>query len=156
MKSRRRCRRGRHRHQRHEPDDLPYTYPDGKSASGNTMIQFTGGLAQRLQLPQHRAHLLQRRWHLRRQPHDAASRIRQYETEDEREGIISSFRENRIKILDHRPEHPRAYPAMLSFNLWDSNIEGSTVFRRDQQHVAVHQQPAAHVRWSDGGTSSMT
>jgi hypothetical protein len=110
--------------------DLPYTYADGKSASGNTMIQFTG-----------------RTWSSPCGSHsteliyfnDSGSyvvglkdcrtdRIRQYETESDRDYIARSFRENRTKVLDHRPEHPRSYPAMLSFNLWDSNIEGSTVF----------------------------
>lgn len=110
--------------------DLPYHYPDGRSASGNTMIQFTG-----------------RTWASACGSHSTeliyfndsgsyvvalkdvcAKKLRQYETEDDREDIVRSFRENRIKILDHRPEHPRAFPAMLSFNLWDSNIEGSTVF----------------------------
>jgi hypothetical protein len=57
-----------------------------------------------------------------------AEKVQAFETEGEREGIISRFRESRTKILDHRPEHPRAYPAMLSFNFWDSNIEGTTVF----------------------------
>ncbi len=110
--------------------DLPYAYADGKSASGNTMIQFTG-----------------RTWSSPCGSHSTeiiyfndtgayvvslkdvcAKKVREYESEDERDGIVRSFRENRTKILDHRPQHPRAYPAMLSFNLWDSNIEGSTVF----------------------------
>jgi len=110
--------------------DLPYTYPDGKSASGNTMIQFTG-----------------RTWSSPCGSHGTeliyfndsgsyvvnlkdvrAGKVRQYETEDDRDEVLTSFRSNRTKIMDHRPEHPRSYPAMLSFNLWDSNIEGSTVF----------------------------
>ncbi len=110
--------------------DLPYTYPDGKSASGNTMIQFTGRTWPSA-CGSHSTELIYFNdggTYVVSLKDACASRIRQYETEDEREGIISSFRENRIKILDHRPEHPRAYPAMLSFNLWDSNIEGSTVF----------------------------
>ncbi|MEX2245449.1 MAG: hypothetical protein WEC75_02065 [Dehalococcoidia bacterium] len=110
--------------------DLPYTYPDGKSASGNTMLQFTG-----------------RTWSSPCGSHSTeliyfndsgsyvvslkdvcAEKVQQFETEGDREKILTQFRENRIRILDHRPEHPRAYPAMLSFNFWDSNIEGSTVF----------------------------
>jgi hypothetical protein len=110
--------------------DLPYAYADGKSASGNTMIQFTG-----------------RTWASPCGSHGTeliyfndsgsyvvglkdvcAEKVQAFQREDERESIIASLRANRTKILDHRPEHPRAYPAMLSFNVWDSNIEGSTVF----------------------------
>ena len=110
--------------------DLPYHYPDGKSASGNTMIQFTGR-TWASPCGSHSTELIYF--------NDSGSYVvalkdcrtdkqQQYETEGDRESIVASFEENRIKILDHRPEHPRAYPAMLSFNIWDSNVEGSSVF----------------------------
>ena len=110
--------------------DLPYEKPDGKSASGNTMIQFTGR-TWASPCGSHGTELIyfnDSGTYVVSLKDCRTDRLRQYETEGDREGIVSSFRENRIKILDHRPEHPREYPAMLSFNVWDSNIEGSTVF----------------------------
>jgi len=110
--------------------DLPFAYADGKSASGNTMIQFTGRTwaspcgshsTELIYFNDSGAYVVSLK-------DVCADKVKAYETEDEREGIIRSFRANRIKILDHRPQHPRNYPAMLSFNIWDSNIEGTTVF----------------------------
>ncbi len=110
--------------------DLPYAYADGKSASGNTMIQFTGRTwaspcgshsTELIYFNDSGSYVVS----LKDVP---ATKVQEYETESDRDAIVTSFRDNRIKILDHRPEHPREYPAMLSFNFWDSNIEGSTVF----------------------------
>ncbi|MEX2225454.1 MAG: hypothetical protein WEB52_03270 [Dehalococcoidia bacterium] len=56
-----------------------------------------------------------------------ADKLQQYADERDRDGIVRSFRENRVKILDQRPDDARSYPSMLSFNFWDSNIAGSTV-----------------------------
>ena len=110
--------------------DLPYVYPDGKSASGNTMIQFTGRTWSS-PCGSHGTELIyfnDSGSYVVTLKDERAEKVRQYETEDDREKIVTQLRANRTKILDHRPEHPRAYPAMLSFNFWDSNIEGSTVF----------------------------
>lgn len=110
--------------------DLPYQYPDGKSASGNTMIQFTGRTwaspcgshsTELIYFNDSGSYVVS----LKDVP---AGKMRQYEREEDREAIVRSFRDNRVQIMDHRPEHPRSYPAMLSFNIWDSNVEGSTVF----------------------------
>lgn len=110
--------------------DLPYAYADGKSASGNTMIQFTGRTwpspcgshgTELIYFNDSGAYVVNLK--------DArAERLQQFEREEDRAAIVRQVREHRTQILDHRPEHPRAYPAMLSFNIWDSNIEGSTVF----------------------------
>jgi hypothetical protein len=110
--------------------DLPYTYPDGKSASGNTMIQFTGR-TWASPCGSHSTELLyfnDSGSYVVGLKDVEAKKLVEYETEDDREAIVQSFRANRTKILDHRPDHPRSYPAMLSFNIWDSNVEGSTVF----------------------------
>jgi hypothetical protein len=110
--------------------DLPYAYDNGKSTSGNTMIQFTGR-TWASPCGSHSTELIyfnDEGSYVVSLKDVCADKVRAFDTEDERESIISSFRQNRVKILDHRPEHPRAYPAMLSFNFWDSNIAGSTVF----------------------------
>lgn len=110
--------------------DLPYTYADGKSASGNTMIQFTGR-TWASPCGSHSTELIYFNdggTYVVSMKDVPATKLQEYQTEGDREGIVRSFRDNRVKILDHRPEHPREYPAMLSFNFWDSNIAGSTVF----------------------------
>lgn len=110
--------------------DLPYAYADGKSASGNTMIQFTGR-TWASPCGSHGTELIYFNdggSYVVRLKDVAATNVQEFQSEDDREKIARSFRDNRVRILDHRPEHARAYPAMLSFNIWDSNIPGSTVF----------------------------
>ena len=110
--------------------DLPYADSAGKSTSGNTMIQFTGRTwaspcgshgTELIYFNDSGAYIVSYK-------DVTTDKLRQYETEGDREAIVNQFRANRTKILDGRPQHQRAYPDMLSFNIWDSNIEGSTVF----------------------------
>lgn len=110
--------------------DLPYRDDKDRDAGGSTVIQFTG-----------------RTWASPCASHDTelffwndegaylakfkdaqACGLREYETMDDQEKILMSFRENRIRLGDGRVEHPRNYPVMLPFNIWSSNVPGSTVF----------------------------
>lgn len=110
--------------------DLPFKDDRGRSASGNTMLQFTGR-TWASPCGSHSTELLyfnDEGSYLVRLKDACADRMRAYATDDDRDTLLDNFRAHRVKILDHRPEHPRSYPAMLSFNIWDSNIPGSTVF----------------------------
>lgn len=134
--------------------DLPYADDEGKSTSGNTMIQFTGRTWPS-PCGSHGTELIyfnDRGSYVVKLKDVCAEKVQQYETEDDREAVVTSFRENRVQILDHRPEHPRAYPAMLAFNFWDSNIEGSTVFlpviNNTWQYINALLLMCG---WSDGG-----
>ncbi len=57
-----------------------------------------------------------------------SARMREIETPDDREKLLNFFRENRIKLRDGRLDLPRNNAAYMSFNLWDSNMPGTTVF----------------------------
>ena len=56
------------------------------------------------------------------------TRMREFETKEDRDKIATFFRENRIKLRDGRLDLPRNDLSYMSFNLWDSNVPGSTVF----------------------------
>lgn len=134
--------------------DLPYAYADGKSASGNTMIQFTGR-TWASPCGSHGTELIyfnDSGSYVVNLKDVSATKVQEFEAEDDRDRIMSSLRANRTKILDHRPAHDRSYPSMLSFNIWDSNIEGSTVFlpviNNTWQYINVLLLMCG---WADGG-----
>ena len=110
--------------------DLPYRDDQGRTASGNTMIQFTGRTWASA-CGAHGTELFywndEGTWLIKLKD-VCTDQVRQYENEEDRDALLDSFRVNRVKILDGRPDHPRGYPAMLPFNIWDSNVPGSTVF----------------------------
>ncbi len=134
--------------------DLPYRDDQGRSASGNTMIQFTGR-TWASPCGSHGTELLYWNdggaWCVKLK--DVCSdKLREYESEDDRDAIVDSFRANRVRIADKRPEHPRAYPAMLSFNIWDSNVAGSTMFLPVINHTWQYINALLLVcGWADGG-----
>jgi hypothetical protein len=57
-----------------------------------------------------------------------SSRMREFETVEDREKLLTFFCENRLKLRDGRLDLPRNNAAYMSFNLWDSNMPGTTVF----------------------------
>ena len=110
--------------------DLPFKDDQGRTASGNTMLQFTGR-TYASPCGSHSTELFywndEGTW-LVKLKDVGTDKMRAYETEADRDGLLDSVQTNRVKILDGRPQHARAYPAMLPFNIWDSDIEGSTMF----------------------------
>src|SRR3990170_6700537 len=56
------------------------------------------------------------------------TQMREFETKDDREKIVTLFRESRIKLRDGRLDLPRNEMAYISVNMWDSNMPGTTVF----------------------------
>ena len=110
--------------------DLPYVDDQGRDAGGNTVIQFTGRTWPS-PCASHGTELIF--WndgatYLVRFKDVCATRLQEYETLDDREKILVGFCENRLKLFDGRPQYPHAYPTMLPFNMWSSDIAGSTVF----------------------------
>ena len=55
-------------------------------------------------------------------------RVNEFETMEDREKLLTFFQENRIKLSDERLDIPRNNASYMSFNLWDSNVPGTTVF----------------------------
>ncbi len=58
------------------------------------------------------------------QPHN----VREYTDDSERARLTSFVRDNRVKIFDGRIDIPRNLGAMNSFNLWNMNMPGTTLF----------------------------
>ena len=54
--------------------------------------------------------------------------MREYADESDRDKTLRRFRESRVKLFDGRPQYPRSYPTVLPFNIWSSDIPGSTIF----------------------------
>lgn len=57
-----------------------------------------------------------------------ADKLREIEGLSDRERILAVFRQNTIKLKDGRLDVPRSIPAIFSFNLWNANAPGSTLF----------------------------
>ncbi len=47
---------------------------------------------------------------------------------DDLDRIVATFGERRIKISDGRMDLPHASPALMSFNTWNANMPGTTLF----------------------------
>jgi hypothetical protein len=57
-----------------------------------------------------------------------ASKLRVVETPDERDNVLSLYRENRKTLQQHRLDIPRRVPPLSGHNLQVSNMPGSTLF----------------------------
>jgi hypothetical protein len=58
----------------------------------------------------------------------AATKLREIETEDEREKILTSYRAQRRELRRGRLDIPRRAPPLSAHDHWDSNRPGSTLF----------------------------
>jgi hypothetical protein len=47
---------------------------------------------------------------------------------DDLEKLVATFEERRIQISDQRLDLPNSSPALMSFNTWNANIPGTTLF----------------------------
>jgi hypothetical protein len=58
----------------------------------------------------------------------SASKLREIEKPDERDKVLSLYRENRKTLRKGRLDIPRRVPPLSGHNLWVSNMAGSTLF----------------------------
>ena len=49
-------------------------------------------------------------------------------TKSDRDRLLDFVRQNRVKLFDGRLDVPRNTGAIMSFNLWNANMPGSTLF----------------------------
>jgi hypothetical protein len=56
------------------------------------------------------------------------SKMKEYETEEDRDKIRSFFDEYTVKLSDGRFDLPQAEPGLFAHNLWVTNTPGSTLF----------------------------
>jgi hypothetical protein len=113
------------------PGDLPWLDERDRSTSGNTMLQFQSR-TYASPCGCHGTELFY--WndegtYLVKMKDCLASSVNEFETADDRQKALDFFHMNRIRIADGRVDIPRQYPFFLTFNLWDSNIPGSTMFQ---------------------------
>lgn len=134
--------------------DLPFVDDRGRTASGNTMLQFTGR-TWASPCGCHGTELFY--WndegtYLLKLMDAVPDKLREYETDEDKDKVLLNFRAHRIKLADGRLEVPRVHPVYLSFNLWDSNIPGSTIFlpvlNTTWQYINVLLLMCG---WADGG-----
>jgi hypothetical protein len=57
-----------------------------------------------------------------------AEKIQEISQMDDLEKIVEVFKDRRIKISDGRIDLPHSFPAFLSFNTWNSNMPGTSLF----------------------------
>jgi hypothetical protein len=57
-----------------------------------------------------------------------ASKLREIETRDEREKVLSAYRNHCRQLSKRRLDIPRHVPPYSAHDLWDSNMPGSTLF----------------------------
>lgn len=110
--------------------DLPFLDDRGRDAGGNTICHWAGRTWPS-PCASHDTHLIY--WndegtYLIREPSLSGIQMREYADESDRDKTLRRFRESRVKLFDGRPRYPRSYPTVLPFNIWSSDIPGSTIF----------------------------
>ncbi|MBI1886574.1 MAG: hypothetical protein HYS09_09735 [Chloroflexi bacterium] len=110
--------------------DLPFLDDRDRDAGGNTICHWTGRTWPS-PCASHDTHLVY--WndeatYLIKEPDLSDIRLREYADESDRDKVLRRFRAGRVKLFDGRPQYPRNYPTMLPFNIWSSDIPGSTMF----------------------------
>lgn len=55
-------------------------------------------------------------------------RMREIAAMDDLEKLVETFKDRRIKIADGRLDLPHSSPALMSFNTWNANMPGTTLF----------------------------
>lgn len=110
--------------------DLPYDEKGGANFCGNTMLQFTGRVyasacgshgTELFYTNDEGTYMVQ----FRDKMPDA---VQEFQTLDDREKIIQSFRANTVKISDGRLQVPMIPGVTQPFNWWNANQPGSTLF----------------------------
>ncbi len=110
--------------------DLPYNDQNGSNFCGNTMLQFVGRTyasacgshgSELFYTNDEGTYMVQFR-------DKTASGVQEFETKDDREKIIQTFRANTVKIGDDRLQVPMLPGVTQPFNWWNVNQPGSTLF----------------------------
>ena len=55
-------------------------------------------------------------------------KMRELATMDDMEKLVEVFKERRIQLDDERMDLPHSMPALMSFNTWNANMPGTTLF----------------------------
>src|SRR3990172_13099784 len=110
--------------------DLPFQDDRERDAGGNTICHWIGRTWPS-PCASHDTHLIF--WNdegtfLVRDPDVSQIEIREFRDQDDRPKVHERFRASRVKLFDGRPQYPHTYPSMLPFNIWSSDIPGSTIF----------------------------
>jgi hypothetical protein len=110
--------------------DLPYDEKGGANFCGNTMLQFVGRVyasacgshgTELFYTNDEGTYMVQ----FRDKTPDA---MQEFQSLDDREKIIQSFRANTVKISDGRLEVPMVPGVTQPFNWWNANQPGATLF----------------------------
>jgi hypothetical protein len=110
--------------------DLPFNDQAGSNFCGNTMLQFTG----RVYASACGSHGTELFWtndegtYMVQFRDKTASAVQEFETTDDREKIVQTFRANTVKIGDGRLQVPMIEGVTQPFNWWNVNQPGSTLF----------------------------
>lgn len=110
--------------------DLPFRDDDEEDAGGNTIMTWSG-LTYASPCASHEARLIY--WndegtYFVKYENVEPTKTLEFESKDDWEKVLHYARASREKLFDGRPDYPHQRGVMLPFNLWDSDIPGSTVF----------------------------
>ena len=110
--------------------DLPYNEKEGSNFCGNTMLQFTG----RVYASACGSHGTELFWtndegtYMVQFRDKTATAVQEFETQDDREKIVQTFRANTVQIGNGRLPVPMVPGVTQPFNWWNVNQPGSTLF----------------------------
>lgn len=134
--------------------DLPFRDDKEREAGGNTILTWLG-LTFASPCNSHEARLIY--WndegtYFIKFENIQPTKTLEFEGPADQEKVLHHFRAARVKLFDGRPQYPRRYPVMLPFNLWDSDIPGSTIFLPvlDTTEESINAL-LLMVGWPDGG-----
>ncbi len=110
--------------------DLPFSDTARSNLCGNTLVQFAGR-TYASSCGSHGTELFftnDEGTYMVKMRDKLPEKVVEYETQDDWEKIITTFRANTIKLLDGRLNLPLFTPVTLPFNTWNVNQPGTTVF----------------------------
>lgn len=110
--------------------DLPFRDEEEQEAGGNTILTWRG-LTYASPCASHETRLFY--WndegtYFVKYENVDPTKIMEFETEEDWTKVVEFTRMSKVKLFDGRPQYPHRRPIMIPFNLWDSDIPGSTVF----------------------------
>jgi hypothetical protein len=110
--------------------DLPFRDDENQDAGGNTIMTWRG-LTYASPCASHETRLIY--WndegtYFVKYENVDPTKVLEFETKRDWEKVLRFARASKVKLFDGRPEFPHTRGVMLPFNLWDSDIPGSTMF----------------------------
>ena len=85
------------------------------------------------------------------------TKMKEYETPDDRDKILDFYRKHTVKLSDKRLDLPRQTPGLFHHNLWVTNTPGSTLFMpvtdisKDLIRLMINMCDPRGGRYIDGG-----